>query len=124
MRWGLLETLTNMEVSKGDLRRYAQELENKTSRTHRETILLKQNWTNGAIERLGKCEKCGRINGLTLDHIIPRELLLQMGIDEDRAYMPENYQLYCKICNTFKGRQLDFANPKTKILLLKYLDNL
>ena len=87
-------------------------------RWHRETLkkLIK--------DRDDKCQLCG-IQGeevkLTLDHIIPKKMLLDMGLDEyydDEA----NLDVVCAKCNARKGSQLDFSNPKTIALLEKYMD--
>lgn len=96
----------------------------KNSKNH--IILLKQDWLNRAKKEIGKCQRagCESCNELTLDHIVPKELILQFGIDEERTYMPENYQLYCRRCNNFKGNRLDFVNPITKEILLKLVQSL
>lgn len=57
---------------------------------------------------------------LTLDHIISKEILLEMKLgeffdDED------NLDLLCFECNGRKGSRLDFSNPKTVPLLEKYI---
>jgi 5-methylcytosine-specific restriction endonuclease McrA len=67
------------------------------------------------------CTKCSSIDNLTLDHIIPRDLLLQFGVDVDHEIVEENYQILCRRCNIFKANRLDFSNPKTKELLIKLL---
>jgi len=70
------------------------------------------------------CAKCGRTQELTVDHIVPRDILKQFGIDIDRTYIEENLQILCRICNTFKGNKLDFSNPKTKEILLRLLQRI
>lgn len=86
-------------------------------RWHRETLkkLIK--------DRGDKCNACGcqgEESKLTLDHIIPKKMLLDMGLDE---YYDdeENLDVVCSKCNARKGSQLDFSNPKTVGLLEKYL---
>ena len=98
--------------------------QSKNSKNH--IILLKQDWFNRAKKEIGKCQKigCESTHELTLDHIVPKELIIQFGIDEERTYMPENYQLYCRRCNSFKGNRLDFVNPMTKEILLKLVNSL
>ncbi len=71
-----------------------------------------------------ECEKCKRIEFLTLDHIIPLDILRQFGIDVERTYIKENLRILCRICNQFKGNHLDFSTPKTKKLLLKFLEKI
>jgi len=84
-------------------------------RWHRETLrkLIK--------ERGDYCETCNsHEHKLTLDHIIPKKVLLDMGLDE--YYTDEsNLQILCTLCNGKKGSQLDFSNPKTIVLLEKYI---
>lgn len=87
-------------------------------RWHRETLqkLIK--------ERSNQCSYC-KIDGskekLTLDHIIPKKMLLDMGLDE--FYDDEsNLEILCSKCNSRKGSQLDFSNSKTIVLLQKYID--
>ena len=91
----------------------------KEGMTHREKIKLEQEWFN---QNNRCCNKCQRIEDLTIDHIVPDYLLEQFGIDIKRNYDPENLQVLCRRCNSFKANKLDFANPKTKSLLLKYID--
>ena len=76
------------------------------------------------IAKVGKCDKCWRTDNLTLDHIVPVDILRQMGFDTERFTGEEDFRLLCKSCNNFKGNQLDFSTPATKKLLLKYLEKL
>ena len=71
-----------------------------------------------------KCEKCDSQENLTLDHIIPKELLTQLGIDTKKEFVENNYGILCRRCNAFKANRLDFSNKKTKTLLLKLLNNI
>lgn len=93
--------------------------------TRKEYTKFRQDYiTNHVLN--GKCVRCGRIATepnvqLTLDHIIPEMLLARMGIDVERWWDEDNIQILCRMCNVQKGNQLDFTNPKTKELLLKYL---
>jgi 5-methylcytosine-specific restriction endonuclease McrA len=87
--------------------------------THKEKIKLEQEWFKNNNKM---CINCGRTENLTIDHILPEWLLEQFGIPIKNHYDPDNLQCLCRICNTFKGNKLDFTNPKTKILLLKYLN--
>lgn len=76
------------------------------------------------IEIVAKCERCGRTEWLTYDHLVPRELLMQLGVEVETEYDPENSQCLCRVCNQYKSHRLDFTNPKTKQVLLKYLNRL
>ena len=89
---------------------------------------LKGRWHRETLQKLIKvrgnhCETCD-INGdktkLTLDHIIPKKILLDMGL-EDYYIDESNLQILCGRCNGSKGSQLDFSNPKTILLLEKYI---
>lgn len=74
-------------------------------------------------ERGNHCSTCntdGDKVKLTLDHIVPKQILLDMGLDE--FYEDEsNLEVLCISCNTRKAAQLDFSNPKTIIQLEKYI---
>lgn len=87
-------------------------------------IALKQAWFNDMVNVGTKCCKCGSDKKLTLDHTIPVMLLEQLGVDEKRSFMPDNYEIMCKRCNTFKSHRLDFTNPRTKKLLLELLNDI
>ena|SRR3990167_3076594 len=84
-------------------------------------ILFEQDWKadNSKI-----CEKCGRKENLTLDHIIPKQIVIMFGIDLTLHLWRKNFQTLCKICNLFKMGKLDFSNPKTKPLLLELINAL
>lgn len=71
-----------------------------------------------------KCNRCKREDTLTLDHIVPVWLITQLlGLLRSQAYDDvENLEILCRRCNAFKGGRLDFLNPKTKPLLLKYVN--
>lgn len=72
-----------------------------------------------------KCRRCGKTENLTVDHIVPKVILSDMGVSEKEKYADyDNMEILCKVCNTFKGRRLDFSDPRTKEQLLKYLQNL
>jgi 5-methylcytosine-specific restriction endonuclease McrA len=71
-----------------------------------------------------ECEKCKRVNDLTLDHIVPKDIMFQLGIDIDRVFIEDNLRILCKLCNQFKSNKLDFSTPKTKEILLRYLEKI
>ena len=89
---------------------------------------MKGRWNREVLRKLIKergnqCSYC-KANGndeiLTLDHIISKKILLDMGLDEFYDD-EENLDVLCKKCNSYKGSQLDFSNPKTIMLLEKYI---
>lgn len=67
----------------------------------------------------GHCTRCGSTENLTADHIIPLAVLKAMGIPCTDS---RNLQRLCYDCNQTKGSQLDPKNPKTRQLMLYYLD--
>ena len=71
---------------------------------------------------IGKCEDCGRTEMLTLDHIIPLIILRDFGFNPKKFFDKENLRLICRPCNGIKSGRLDFSDPRTKKLLLKYLE--
>ena len=77
------------------------------------------------IEQQGKCDRCSSTQNLTIDHIVPRSLLLDMGFEPDgKDFDEDNLTCLCKRCNQFKSNHLDFSNPKTKPLLIKYVNKI
>jgi len=86
-------------------------------RWHRETLrkLIKERG-----DQCGNCNATSKEDKMTLDHIVPKKMLLDMGLDE--FYDDEsNLEVLCSKCNSRKGSQLDFSNPKTIIQLEKYI---
>lgn len=77
------------------------------------------------VDSASNCEECGNAGTvaipLTFDHIIPKSTIGMFGLDPERLWDEENGRVVCYRCNRFKNHQLDFANPKTKKLLFKYL---
>jgi len=72
---------------------------------------------------LGSCEKCqrSRLEDLTIDHIIPQEMLRLIGMPPDLERDKRNLRLLCKICNSQKANRLDFTDHRTKPLLIEYV---
>lgn len=72
-----------------------------------------------------RCSRCGRCDYLTVDHIIPISLLENFGQNRDDTYRDwENLHILCKLCNAFKKNNLDFSDPRTKPLLVKYVNQI
>jgi len=75
--------------------------------------------------REAKCERCGRKDILTIDHIIPMNILKLLGFTLKEMYEDtENLAILCRPCNSLKSGNLDFADERTKKLLYKYLERL
>ena len=70
--------------------------------------------------KTGQCERCGSTVNVTVDHIIPVSLLKELGVDMYEC--DGNFQLLCRLCNTFKANRLDHLNPNTIPLLKKYVE--
>jgi len=92
----------------------------KNKLTKNRVILMEQGWL--VTHKNDGCQKCQAQDEPTLDHIIPIDLLRALGMDPEHMYDEENFQVLCRRCNHFKGRNLDHTNPKTKVLLRKYVD--
>lgn len=60
------------------------------------------------ILSFGKCQNCGRVDNLTVDHIIP---LSQSGTDD-----PKNLQCLCWRCNRQKGPEKNGEKPSFSVL--------
>lgn len=84
---------------------------------------LEIQWKKKMIDS-GEICKCGRKDMLTVDHLVPKHILIDMGFDARRQWMPENFVLMCRPCNALKSGHLDFSNPKTKEILLNLLEKI
>lgn len=89
--------------------------------TKAEYLKRRQYWWDEQMNKSAVCNRCRRSRELTLDHIVPQQILIMFGFDTERMWDEENYQVLCRFCNTFKGNRLDFNNPLTKPLIIKYL---
>jgi len=90
----------------------------------KQKFAFEQRIFNLLVEQEGKCTKCHRTTGLTLDHIVPSVMLSWFGVDTEREIIEENYQILCRPCNQFKSGRLDFSVAKTKEILLKLLERI
>jgi len=104
-----------------ELRREIREKRQSDKLTKSERITLEQAIFKDLIKKEAVCRKCGRKRNLTLEHIVPKDILKSFGVDIDREIICGNYALACYICNAFKGNRLDFSVPETKEVLLKLL---
>ena len=64
-----------------------------------------------------KCEKCGRLDMLTIDHIIPYSLLMQFGLATEETYHDKYVTVLCRICNAYKADKIDMNDRRVKPLL-------
>lgn len=77
------------------------------------------------------CRICGTRERLTVEHIVPINLLLQLYQDVDTKRLrynlvynyDENFEILCKYHNVLKGGKLDMRNPKTLPLLKKAIED-
>lgn len=81
-------------------------------------------WLITKIEEGAKCLKCGKGDEaiLSVDHIVPKFIIVHFGLDADIIFDEDNLQVLCRRCNQFKGARLEFSNPKTRELLIKYVN--
>lgn len=72
----------------------------------------------------GICESCKQHKPyLTVDHIIPVSILKVLDDTGEAMFEDtDNFQFICNPCNRFKGGNLDKKHPKTRELLIKYLN--
>lgn len=110
--------LKDLQEVKKSLDRAADELLGR-----KQILALETEWKKKMIAEGEKCS-CGRTTMLTIDHIVPKQILIEMGFDAERQWMPENFVIMCQPCNALKSGRLDFSNPKTKEILLKLLERL
>lgn len=100
-------------------------LKGKTVVKSYDAMLILQLIKKNLIATIGKCEKCQTNTfPLTLDHIIPRSILADFGINPTTYTDERNFRLLCQLCNSLKSHHLDFTDPRTKILLEEFLQNL
>lgn len=102
-----------------ELRHELKEKRRQEAYTKNDILVLRAAWLK---EQPQKCEDCGRIEDLTVDHIVPLELLRNFGINVETELLEEDLKVLCRRCNQYKGHRLDFKDPRTKVLLLKYLE--
>lgn len=79
-------------------------------------------WQERAKKSDTGCEICGRMFYLTVDHIIPVSLLMNMNLMEECENWEDNFRIICGACNRTKGAFLDIRNPKTYRLLREAID--
>jgi len=85
--------------------------------TKKNCVLLKQAWLKDQEQ---KCVNCGATDNLTIDHIVPVDIISQF-VEEAKTFNEKWYQVLCYRCNKFKANKLDLANPKTKEILTDLL---
>lgn len=64
------------------------------------------------------CTNCGETKYLTLDHLVPESLLMDLSVFD---VIEDNYQILCRYCNYKKSNRLDMLNPKTREILLRII---
>mgnify|MGYP001568255039 CR=1 FL=1 len=80
-------------------------------------LALEKDLVDSHVRTLQPCPNCKRFGLMTPDHIVPRSLLEQFGIDSRFVWIPDNIQVLCQRCNTFKANRLDFSHGKTLWIL-------
>lgn len=74
-------------------------------------------WQRKSSESEAVCSRCQRTYYLTVDHIIPVNILYALNLVAEVYDWEENYEIICGACNKLKGGNLDVSNPKTYPLL-------
>ena len=78
------------------------------------------------LNRMGekKCQ-CGedRIEKLTVDHIVPVQILKDFGLSMSEMYQLKFLKVMCRQCNALKANHLDFKDQRTKEILLDLINN-
>lgn len=75
--------------------------------------------TQKIVAKNNKCDRCGSLENLTADHIIPSSLLKSFNVGTTNMV---NLQTLCRKCNLAKANKLDPKNPKTVPLLEMYIE--
>lgn len=69
------------------------------------------------------CTRCTSSQELTIDHIVPVHFLMeQLKMTRDETFDWDNFQPLCRRCNALKSGRFDLADPRTKVILLKYIN--
>lgn len=104
-----------------ELRKEVKQKRKDDKFTKNDVLFLRAAWLRDQPQ---VCEDCGGDKDLTVDHIVPMELLKSFGIDPEQEVLEEDLKILCRRCNQYKGHRLDFKDKRTKILLLKYLERI
>jgi len=108
----------------GALKRELREMTQKEIMTRKNREVLEREIFIKLKKESEKCEKCWRTDNLNLDHIVPKDILKMFGMDVEREILDGNYRIMCRPCNSFKGNKLDFADKRTKDLLLQLVQKI
>jgi len=78
------------------------------------------------IETEGEvCKLCGATDDLTVDHIIPKSILIAFGIDQkDTLKIPFFLQLLCRRCNVLKKDRINWKDPRSKEILIRLINEI
>lgn len=81
-------------------------------------------WQERCKSGLEKCARCGETRHLTVDHIVPVNILNQISDDKDFTSfeMEQNFEILCRYCNTYKAGRIDVRDPKTYKILVDVLE--
>lgn len=106
------------------LKQEIQEKQKGEKYSYGQRTILEQQIFKDLLGQGAYCRKCNKKDGLTLEHIVPKDILKTFGIDTDREIVEGNYSVTCKVCNSFKGNRLDFSIPATKEILLELIQKI
>lgn len=80
-------------------------------------------WQERCKSGIEKCSypNCNETRDLTVDHIVPVNILEQFGLDRLTVLyeMEENFKILCRYHNYRKSGQLDVKDPQTYEVLTK-----
>lgn len=124
MRGNIIDAFRKIGVEDKDEIKEFIEKSNDETFTRKQVNALEIAHRQKLISEAGHCYRCNRTDMLTTDHVIPKTLLVNFGVDVERTFMPENLILLCRPCNSLKADMLDFSIPQTKMVLLDLLAKL
>lgn len=80
-------------------------------------------WQERCKSGTEKCTKCPEKRHLTVDHIVPVNILEQLGLDKTEILynMDSNFEILCRYCNSLKAGRIDVRNKKTYSILYNVL---
>ncbi len=80
-------------------------------------------WVDRCRSGKEKCAKCDETRHLTVDHIVPVNLLVQFDLDKLEVMydMEENFEILCLYCNRRKAGMIDVKNPRTYLILFRVI---
>lgn len=105
-----------------EVRKLMKDEKQDNAKRFRAGMLFNGEMKKKLLAEVDRCEGCGRTDlPLTLDHIIPKALLMDFGINAYFEPDERNCRLLCQRCNSMKAHHLDLTDYRTKALLMELL---